>query len=160
MTDAAVSFKLIGASWALAFSPGVIRTFAKSAQPALGSKETVGQLYARDLTGPLVEIDRATILEPIQASRSKVAFDTAVAMAERRKLFDLGLHCVGLWHTHPEPTPVPSFEDISLARNHAQAASHQVSGIVFAIIGNAPLPSGLGVWIDDGACFRKAERRI
>lgn len=65
-------------------------------------------------------------------------------------MFEKGFHCIGLWHTHPEPEPQPSSEDRALAREHALAAKPQLSGLVFAIVGTLPMPSGLRVWVDDG----------
>ena len=73
-----------------------------------------------------------------------------------RKKFENGLHCVGLWHSHPEPLPTPSDEDKALAREHALAASGQLVGLIFAITGTRPMPDSLRVWIDDGEVLRMA----
>ncbi|WP_420375014.1 Mov34/MPN/PAD-1 family protein [Pollutimonas sp. H1-120] len=27
---------------------------------------------------------------------------------QRKRMFSKGLHCIGLWHSHPEPVPSPS----------------------------------------------------
>jgi proteasome lid subunit RPN8/RPN11 len=65
-------------------------------------------------------------------------------------MFDQGFHCVGLWHTHPEPHPSPSREDRVLARDYANSANSQLSGIVFVIVGNLPHPNCFSIWVDDG----------
>ena len=55
-----------------------------------------------------------------------------------------GLHCIGLWYTHSEPSPVPSSDDDCVpAKEHALAAVPQLSGFVFVIFGTARFPTGL-----------------
>lgn len=65
-----------------------------------------------------------------------------------------------MWHTHPETHPKPSGEDRQLARNYAAAASQQVQGVVFVIVGTQPYPNGFRVWVDDGVKLRIAETVI
>lgn len=76
-------------------------------------------------------------------------------MAERKKMFSKGLHCIGLWHSHPEPVPFTSQEDLELAADYAIAARKQLSGIIFTIIGTAPFPSGPATWVHDGASLHE-----
>ncbi|MBV8503383.1 MAG: Mov34/MPN/PAD-1 family protein [Paucibacter sp.] len=71
--------------------------------------------------------------------------------------FQLGLHCVGLWHTHPEPLPQPSPDDKALAREHAKSARGQWTGLILAIVVTRPMPAGLKVWVDDGEELWPAE---
>jgi proteasome lid subunit RPN8/RPN11 len=145
-----MDYQLPGASWTLRFGPAALKTLGGAVQRWRWSKESVGQLYARDLTTDCVVVEQATVLRPTWAAWSRVRFDTERAMVERQDLFRDGLHCVGLWHTHPEPKPTPSGEDRALAREHALAAKPQLSGLVFAIVGTARLPDGVRVWVDDG----------
>ena len=71
-------------------------------------------------------------------------------MAEERTAnFADGLHFVGLWHTHPEPIPVPSELDRQLAADHAAAAADLLTGIVFVIVGNVGGVEGVRVWIQE-----------
>jgi proteasome lid subunit RPN8/RPN11 len=132
-------FQLQGASWTLEFAPETIEVMRLHAQTKTTSCESVGQLYARDLAKSTVIVEHATILKPTEASRARVRFNPKAAYAERVRLFERGLHCVGLWHTHPEPYPSPS------------AAEAATSGIVFAIVGNLPMPYTLRVWVDNGS---------
>ena len=150
MTSGSTVYRLPQANWALEFGTSAVETLRKHVQASIGSKESVGQLYSKDLTGDRLVIDVATALKPTWAAWAKVRFDTKQAMAEREALFDRGLHCIGLWHTHPEPNPTPSSEDRALARDHALAAAPQLSGLVFAIVGTLPMPAGLRVWVHDG----------
>ena len=133
-----------------------MQTLRDSIQRWRWSREAVGQLFTRDLTTDCVIIERATVLTPAWAIRTRVKFDTAKAMSEREQLFEVGLHCVGFWHTHPEPLPEPSDDDRVLAREHALAAKPALSGLVFVIVGTTPPPAGLRVWIDDGRELRMA----
>ena len=143
-------FQLPGAAWSLQLSKDVVQFLDNHAQRDVFAPESVGQLYSRDLTAPVIVIERATKLQPKSASRVKVQFDTKQAYAEREALFQSGLHCVGLWHTHPEPHPLPSGDDRRLARDYALNAKSHVAGIVFAIAGTRALPDGLRIWFDDG----------
>lgn len=127
-----------------------LQFFTQYAQTNRLQRESVGQLYSRYLTGSSIEVEHASVLTPQWSLRARVKFDTAQAMAERERMFKHGMHCVGLWHTHPEKYPSPSREDRNLAREHALAAQPQLAGLVFVIVGNAPMPAGMGVWIDDG----------
>ena len=139
--------ELIDSSW---------QVLDRHAQRRRGMKESVGQLFTRDLTSARVIVDVATALTPTSSAWAKVRFNTKAAMAERQKMFEEGLHCIGLWHTHPEPEPQPSPEDRVLAREHALAAKPQLSGFVFAIVGNSAKSSALRVWVDDGAQLSEA----
>lgn len=158
MSEAQLLFRLPDATWTLEFSAEVQRTLGASAQLQRGSKESVGQLFTRDLASERVLVEVATVLKPTLAMRAKVRFDTAAAMTERQAMFERGFHCIGLWHTHPEPTPEPSPEDRALARDYARAAMPQVSGVVFVIVGTLPIPAGVRVWVADDTCLHLAPR--
>jgi proteasome lid subunit RPN8/RPN11 len=148
-------YRLPHARWSLLFCEAALQVFRDNAQRRIWSRESVGQLYSRDLTQQEVVVDVATRLKPTFSAWSRVRFDPDDALAEREKMFEQGLHCVGLWHTHPEPIPSPSGEDRELARDYAVAASSLLSGVIFVIVGTAPVPGGLGVWVDDTEFLRK-----
>lgn len=143
-------FRLPEANWQLELSPSVVAELRKHIQRTRLSRESVGQLFSKDLTSNCVVVELATLIKPVWSAWSRVRFDVAEAMSERERLFTQGWHCVGLWHTHPEPLPSPSSEDRDLAREHAVAAKKYLDGLVFAIIGNGKLPDSLRVWVDDG----------
>lgn len=151
------SYALPGASWQLEFSELARQVLERHAQRKRGMKESVGQLFTRDLTSTRIVVEVATVLLPSSASWARICFDTKRAMAEREAMFEQGLHCIGLWHTHPESAPRPSSEDRTLAREHSLAAQPELSGLVFAIMGTLPTPAGLRVWIDDGQELRMAQ---
>lgn len=157
MTAAQLLFRLPRANWSLQFSNAVLLTLSSHIQRRVWNKESVGQLFTRSLISDCIVVEIATVLKPTWAAWSRVRFDTDRAMVEREAMFKHGLHCIGLWHTHPEPFPEPSSEDRALAREHALAAQPQLSGLVFAIVGTLEGPLGLRVWIDDGQALLLAE---
>ncbi|WP_375184290.1 Mov34/MPN/PAD-1 family protein [Aquabacterium sp.] len=151
------SCRVAGAAWALTFTSEVLQLIGTHAQRGRVSRESVGQLYCRDLTTANIVVGHATALPRTRAFFTGVQFNPAVAMEERTSLFQSGWHCVGLWHSHPESHPQPSSTDAALAKDHATAAATHLNGLVFAILGTQPLPEGLSVWLHDGARFSKAE---
>lgn len=156
MTANTLTYQLPGACWCLQFSAPALRTLRAHVQRKPCSRESVGQLYSRDLTSNCVVVEEATLLTPMWATWTRVQFDPRRAAAERAVKFKSGFHCVGLWHSHPEILPNPSSEDKALAREHALSAKGQLTGLVFAIAGTRPMPDGLRVWVDDGEVLRMA----
>lgn len=150
MSNSAHRFRIPGAAWALEFSPSVIATFQRHSQRRRWKREVVGQLFSSDLTGESVLVETATRLVPTWSGFHGVQFNTQEAAAERKEYFARGLHCVGFWHTHPEPIPGPSPTDRQLVEEHARAARPTLAGLAFVIVGTAPFPLGLGVWVHDG----------
>ncbi|WYX33743.1 Mov34/MPN/PAD-1 family protein [Achromobacter xylosoxidans] len=157
MMESPLQYQVAGARWKLEIPESVAQFLGQHVQCTWRAKESVGQLYSRDLTAPTIVIDQATLLKPLWSRRTRVQFAPSAAMAEREKMFNRGLHCIGLWHSHPESTPTPSREDLELASDYALAANGQLSGIVFAILGTAPFPAGLAVWIHDGSALHGAD---
>jgi proteasome lid subunit RPN8/RPN11 len=157
MTSGSLTYRLPCARWTLEFSALALRTLRLHVQHRPRSRESVGQLYSRELTSDRIQVELATVLTPTWAAWARVKFDTTGAAAERAARYKSGLHCVGLWHTHPEPLPHPSSDDRALAREHAVSARGQLNGLVFAIVGTLAMPSGLRVWVDDGEELQLAE---
>lgn len=149
-------YRFPGAVWNLEVTVGVVAFLKSQAQLGLFARESVGQLYARDLTGPRVAIDAVTKLRPRWAFYSRLSFSPREAARERMKQFNQGFHCIGLWHSHPQAIPIPSHEDVALAADFARAAHVQLNGILFIIVGNVCFPEGLGVWLHDGLNLMQA----
>lgn len=152
-------YQIPQASWGLEISPAARGILEKQVQRHGRSKESVGQLFTRDLTTSTVHVDVATVLKPIRAAFARVQFDPQRAAEERTIMFAQGLHCIGLWHSHPEPKPHPSDEDLDLAKDHALAVAPILTGLVFAIVGTLPFPQGLAIWVHDGERLWEAPSR-
>ena len=74
-------------------------------------------------------------------------------LAERReiaRLFKLGLHYVGDWHTHPERHPNPSSTDARNLNETFRKSKHQLTALVMIIVGTCPGPKGLYVGTANG----------
>lgn len=152
-----LSFAIPGAQWRLVFSDEVLNTLSAHVQRGRHTNESVGQLYVASLLSREIVLQTATVLRPKAAGRTKVVLDKVAVDAERKKTFEAGLHCVGLWHTHPEPYPHPSSDDGALAEEAAQAAGKaELAGFVFVIVGTVPFPSGLFVGVHDGKQMHRA----
>lgn len=150
MPETGFLYRIPGASWCLELSPRTTTYLAGQAQRHWWSKESVGQLYTKDMTGDVLRVDVVTKLHAKWASHTGVRLDVAKVNDERALLFKRGLHCLGFWHSHPEPVPTPSPEDIAMAADHAKSSLNVFAGILFVIVGTADAPSGFGVWIHDG----------
>jgi len=138
LSKLSIAYRLPGACWSLEFSEPALQAMLDHAQYSRLSKESVGQLFVRNLKRDAHLIEAATILTPTRDASARVTFSTARAMDKRESFYSKRLHCIGLWHTHPEPSPVPSADDCALAREHALAARPHLGGIVFVIVGTAP----------------------
>ena len=150
MTDQGLRFRLPGAAWSLEIPPNGLNVLKKHAQLGWMKREVVGQLYARDLITEVVVVDVVTKLPAQWSGFASVGFDLRDAEAERERLFEQGLHCLGFWHTHPEQIPHPSKTDVQMAADHANASKGLFTGLLFLIVGKASFPQGLGVWLHDG----------
>lgn len=157
MTDQVLCFRLPGAAWSLEIPTKGLAVLESHVQRGWLKHEAVGQLYARDLTSKVVVVEVVTKLPAQWSAFSSVGFDMRAVEAERKRFFEQGLHCLGFWHTHPEPIPHPSGTDLQMAADHANASKRLFTGLLFLIVGKAPFPQGLGVWFHDGNQAFRAE---
>ncbi len=156
MIEESLSYRISGAVWSLELPRAALAKLSVHAQRHIWSKESVGQLYSADLHSSVVRVCEITKLQSTWSSHTRVQLDMAGVNNERADYFQKGLHCIGFWHTHPEPIPNPSNEDITMAADHALAGREEFAGLVFIIVGTASAPKGLGVWVHDGNKFWQA----
>lgn len=156
MSNSFLTYRVPRAVWSLELPSSMVLMLSSHAQKSRWSKESVGQLYSADLHSDTVRVDAVTKLQSTWSGHAGVRFDIRAVNKERAMFFQKGFHCLGFWHSHPEPIPTPSREDISMVADHARAGREQFSGIVFIIVGNAPAPEGLGVWVHDGVSLLQA----
>lgn len=150
MDDQGLCFRLPGAAWSIEIPPDSLAVLKKHVQRGWMKREVVGQLYARDLVAEVIVVDAVTKLPAQWSEFTGVGFDLRDAEAERQRYFKQGFHCLGFWHTHPEPIPQPSGTDLQMAADHANASKSLFTGLLFLIVGQASFPQGLGVWLHDG----------
>lgn len=150
MADASLSYRIPGATWTLEFPAAVVKDLLSHAQHRFWSSESAGQLYSGTPGANAVRVDTVTKLPSRAATRTGLQLDIPAVTREREALFQTDMHCIGFWHTHPEPSPRPSQKDIAMAADHARAGFGAFTGLVFVIVGTAAAPDGMGVWVNDG----------
>lgn len=156
MADISLVYSLPEASWSLRLPPATLEFLRSRVQTRWFSKESVGQLYSKNLVGSAILVDAVTKLPTKSAWYTGVRLDMAAVNKEREQMFSEGLHCLGFWHTHPEPVPHLSQVDRDMAAAQAMAGQAEFTGLVFVIVGTASFPQGLGVWVHDGTTLWQA----
>lgn len=72
--------------------------------------------------------------------------DIEAAKRDREQQFALGMHAVGLWHTHPEPHPNPSGQDRQTTEKYLSAFQGDRERYLMVIVGNCGNPPNVKVW--------------
>lgn len=129
----------------LVICPSVLQHFHNHQQKSFSAAEVGGQLFAEFqqrricvtvATGPASEDKRGRYWFVPNQKRQNT---------EIQNLFKRGLHFVGDWHTHPEPTPSPSGTDLNSMQDCFKKSRHQLKSFVMIIVGQAEFPAGLWV---------------
>ena len=133
----------------LTLAVDVIEHFRRHQQSQRNRAEAGGQLFAT-FSGSSIEVSRAT--GPRKSDRRSPFGFKPNRGAERReikKLFRVGLHYVGDWHTHPQRIPVPSSTDVENITDMFRKSRHSLAGFLMIIVGTASFPDGLFVAVCD-----------
>lgn len=122
--------------------------------------EAGGLLFAR-INGKKIRIEEATGPRPTDR-RTPFSYwpDRSTEQAEIDDRFKHGLHYVGDWHSHPQRFPCPSGRDERTMQSRVKRSTHQLNGILFAIIGQAPLPQGLTLMLHDGENWHELQQIV
>jgi integrative and conjugative element protein (TIGR02256 family) len=126
--------------WIVTVSAAVITLISSHRQRRLWSCEAGGQLFGTIAPG-YITVTTATGPSP-KDWRGRFGFKPSRAreQADILRHFEQGLHFLGDWHTHPEPTPEPSGTDRdSLAEEFAQS-EHQLPFFLLLIAGTQSEP--------------------
>lgn len=124
-------------------SDEVLNTLNRHRQLERLSNEAGGQLFAR-FEAEKMKILRAT--EPTSKSRRGRTFFWPSRREEQREIESLyaqGLHYVGDWHSHPEPYPEPSADDIEKIQGIYAKSKHDLNCILMLIVGTSEDAEGL-----------------
>lgn len=114
-------------------------------------KEAGGELYTIEpnnrgmvvscAAGPNKEdVRRRCYFNPDPIATSKV----------REEQFELGMHAIGLWHTHPESNPCPSGHDYQATVDYLQAFQNDRERYLMLVMGNCGREPSMRVWSIDG----------
>ncbi|OGT89340.1 MAG: hypothetical protein A2286_04550 [Gammaproteobacteria bacterium RIFOXYA12_FULL_61_12] len=110
-------------------------------------KESGGELFAVDPAshGLIITIAKGPAREDC---RARHAFNPDIVAAHRERLlqYDLGLHAIGLWHTHPERYPRPSGLDQRTTEAYLEAFMGDRTRYLMVILGNHGAPPNMQVW--------------
>lgn len=135
---------------AIIFTAEVLEHFKKHQQSLPQQKEAGGQLFAK-FDEKQIQIIKATGPRK-KDSRGRTFYqpNRKLEQLEINSNYQLGLHYVGDWHTHPTPYPTPSSVDIKNINESVQRSKHQLNAFILVIVGIGNLPEGLYVSIADG----------
>jgi integrative and conjugative element protein (TIGR02256 family) len=123
----------------------VLEYLSRHRQTRTSQPEAGGQLFAAiteteilviDITGPRTTDKRFRFLYIPDRESEQEEIDAR---------FWRGLHYVGDWHTHPEPTAKPSSQDLSSMRECVRKSKHHLNAFLLVIAGSAAVPKSLHV---------------
>lgn len=144
-----IEFEIGSSGQSLAFRADVLRHFEKHRQVRWYHREAGGQLFARIGTD-VIEVSEATgpRLSDLRG-RTRYVPDRNAEQSEIEARFQLGLHYVGDWHTHPTRHPVPSHVDLTSIQECVVRSTHDLNGFIHVIVGTAAVPDGICVFVCD-----------
>ena len=129
------------------FTINALEHMYQHAQRRLWQKEAGGEIYAIDPDAHGLIVTTAT--GPNKGDhRTRTSYnpDTDAANRDREKMFALGLHAVGLWHTHPEVHPSPSGRDRKTTEEYLSAFLRDRERYLMVIVGNHGTTPNVKVW--------------
>lgn len=134
---------------ALILSDPVLATFDRYRQLSPRAKEAGGQLFAQFNGADTVLLEATPPKWLDRRSRSRFVPNRRIQQREIRERYTRGFHFVGDWHTHPEPVPRPSHDDIYSMIECFGRSVHDLRAFVMVIAGTRTAPEGLYVAIVD-----------
>lgn len=123
--------------------PELLSHVAVHRQKRLWSSEAGGLLFGT-FEGEVAVVRLATgPRRTDRRSRHSYEPDLAAENREILKQHELGLHYVGMWHTHPERVPTPSCLDNATMQRCFSTATHELRGFLLLVVGTDNPPEGL-----------------
>lgn len=124
--------------------------FAKYQQLHKGQTEAGGQLFGTITERTILIVEATGPRKLDRRSRYSYIPNRRAEQLEIDERFAAGLHFLGDWHTHPEPTPTPSGVDLRNMQECVRRSRRALSGFLLLIVGTAALPRGLHASLHDG----------
>ncbi|MBU8974791.1 Mov34/MPN/PAD-1 family protein [Lysobacter sp. MMG2] len=127
--------------------PGVLAHLARYQQRHWWQREAGGQLFAT-LTNTCLDVSLAT--GPYRGDlRSRFGYRSTPASAQREieRQRDRGLYYCGDWHTHPQPHPRASPEDLDTIVRLQARSDLRLASVLMVIQGTAVGVAGVAVYV-------------
>ena len=136
-------------------SAAVMDVFEAYRQRKWWQREAGGILFAKIEGNDVFIVEATSPRQQDRRSRFGFSISKERAQAEICAKHDAGLHYVGEWHTHPEPTPKPSPRDEATMSSRVRESTHQLNGLVFLIVGQSDFPAAITLMVHDGLSWHR-----
>ena len=149
--EALIVARLCSSSQVIVLRPRVLKHIGRYRQTKWWQREAGGQLFGL-VTDKVLHVELAT--GPYQGDlRSRYNYRSHPGLAQREILRqrELGLYYCGDWHTHPEPRPTASDEDMQTISTLAKRSDLRLNCVVMLIQGAGMGADGLAVYSSDGS---------
>lgn len=136
---------------AVIFAPTVLAHMYRYAQVRFYQKEAGGQLFSTNPHEAEVQLTLATGPYP-EDHRSRHGFeaDRRRATVDAHQQYSVGSHVIGLWHTHPESLPSPSFQDRETSIEFLRLNRANLTGFLLVTLGIQGSPLHMSVYLANG----------
>jgi len=128
----------------------VIATMVRHRQLSTKDREAGGQLFAKFNGCDTIIVEATEPKSLDRRGRHKFIPNLLLQQREIKARYKKGKHFVGDWHTHPQPIPSPSGEDIWSMADCFRKSRHELKAFLMVIVGTAEPPEGLLVCLVNG----------
>jgi integrative and conjugative element protein (TIGR02256 family) len=138
-----IVFPIAASGQRLIFTSSVLKHFANHQQRRWWQWDAGGQLFARFALPDIVIVEATGPRCSDWRTRATYHPNRRAEQREIVARHALGLHFIGDWHTHAQPVPVPSDQDMESMRDVVTRSRHALNAFVFVIVGNTSFPDAL-----------------
>lgn len=130
------------------FTDHVLTHMYEHAQRRLWQREAGGEIFSSEPDSHGLIINNAMGPNPTD-QRHRHAWNPDVKASDRNRQiqFEQCRHAVGLWHTHPEGAPSPSWRDQKTTWEYLDSFEGDRSRYFMVIIGNRDRVPAMTVWV-------------
>lgn len=123
----------------------VLSVLLQHRQIKITDKEAGGQLFAKFEHGNTILVQATRPKRHDKRTRFGFVPNQWLQKLEIVTQHKKGHHFVGDWHTHPEPVPTPSRDDMTSMIDCFSKSRHELEAFLMIIVGTAEQPQGLFV---------------